>query len=108
MAEFPDQKIHSVIEGSPLPKFTEKTITNSSGFSKEIEEIRERGVAFSGGEQVEGLHAIDVAVTDHHDRVQGAISIAGPRKILKNEKIEEEMIEAVMNSVNVIELKLID
>jgi IclR family acetate operon transcriptional repressor len=60
----------------------------AAGFFQELERIRKRGWAFTGGEVVPDAWAISVPVFDGFGRVAAGLSIAGPVHRLDDAKIE--------------------
>lgn len=58
------------------------------GFHQELERIRKRGWAFTGGEVVPDAWAVSVPLFDGFGRVAGGLSIAGPMHRLDDGKIE--------------------
>ncbi|MFI6873987.1 IclR family transcriptional regulator [Streptomyces sp. NPDC050400] len=60
-----------------LPRFTDRTLTESSALAAELYEIRQRGWAASVDERTEGESAIGAPIRDGSGRVVGAVSIAG-------------------------------
>ncbi|WP_372346227.1 IclR family transcriptional regulator C-terminal domain-containing protein [Streptomyces sp. KL116D] len=61
----------------PAPRFTDRTLTESSALAAELYEIRQRGWAASVDERTEGESAIGAPIRDGSGRVVGAVSIAG-------------------------------
>lgn len=107
LANLPEEQLKEIIEQQGLPKMSPNTITSESELYQELERIREQGYAISRGEQVAGLRAIGTAVTGPDDVVHGAISIAGPRKVVREDRFATDLPEKVLSAANVIELKLI-
>ncbi|MDQ2841106.1 MAG: IclR family transcriptional regulator [Acidobacteriota bacterium] len=65
---------------------TKKTITNSAQFSAELDKVRVRGIAIDDEEFQEGLRCIGAPVCDRAGRAIAAISIAGPRSRISNDR----------------------
>lgn len=62
----------------PLPRFTDKTITDARKLRKTLEEIRKRGHSFEAEEEHTGVGCIGAPVVDPAGRWIAAMSIAGP------------------------------
>jgi IclR family acetate operon transcriptional repressor len=66
------------ILAGPLPRFTERTITDPQRLRAELAAVRERGYAHALGEIEEGLNAVAAPVRDAAGTVVAAVSISGP------------------------------
>jgi DNA-binding IclR family transcriptional regulator len=73
----PAATIERVLAG-PLPRFTERTITDPAWLRAELEEVRRRGYAVALGEIEEGLNAVAAPVRDADGQVVAAVSVSGP------------------------------
>ncbi len=74
----PESVANTIIAGTGLTAYTEKTITNLDQFRQELARIRENGYAIDNGEQEEGVRCLSVPVYGAGSRVVAAISISGP------------------------------
>lgn len=59
-------------------RFTPNTITKQDSFLKELEEVRQRGVAYDDCELDEDVKCVAMPVRDFSGRCVGAIGISGP------------------------------
>lgn len=71
----------------------------------ELEEVRERGVAFNDQEEMRGIRAVGAPVF-YGERVVGAISVSGPRNRLQGERFRQELPDRVLQAAGVIEVAL--
>jgi DNA-binding IclR family transcriptional regulator len=62
----------------PLRRFTAKTIVERERLSHEIEEVRQKGIAYDDGEYDTEIRCVAVPVYDFASRVAGAVGISGP------------------------------
>jgi len=62
----------------PLTRFTEHTITTTSGLLEELTRVRERAYAIDDQEIVIGVWCVAVPILDRLGHPVGAISISGP------------------------------
>lgn len=106
LAELPDWRVQEIIQQHGLPKITEKTITDGEELSKELEEIRERGVAFNRGESTPELCAVASVVTSPRGSVLGAISVSGPAHRMKGELFEEKIPDLIRGATQELELNI--
>lgn len=105
LAAHSDERVDEIINRHGLPELTEKTIANRGQLLEELEEIRERGVAFNDGESLKGLRAIASSV-EHDGEVMGAVAIVGTENRMKGDYFREEIPDLVRGAANEIELKL--
>lgn len=106
MLAYMDQSdVERIVQRHGLPAQTSQTITETDTLFDELNTIRERGYAYSEGEEVEGLRAVGAAVT-HDSTVVGALSIAGPESRLKGDYYRTQLPEYLTESINTIELRM--
>lgn len=105
LAVLPQSRIDEIIEQRGLPQLTERTITTRDELMEELEEIRERGVAFNDGESLKGLRAVASPVK-HDGEVIGAVAVVGTENRMKGDYFREEIPDLVRGAANEIELKL--
>ncbi len=74
----PESVANTIIAGTGLAPYTEKTITHPNQFRQELARIRTNGYAIDNGEQEEGVRCISVPVYGKGNKVVAAISISGP------------------------------
>ena len=103
MAHLPDERVDDIIADG-LSAETPNTITDPEELKRELEEIRERGLAFNREETIPGLVGVGAPIMVPSGDVAGAISIIGPAKRLDEESLQNEMAELVMRSANIIEI----
>lgn len=65
-----------IIEQADVTLITQSTITEHEQLCNELETIRKRGYSFNRQENLDGLHAVGVAVTGPEDDVIGALSVS--------------------------------
>jgi DNA-binding IclR family transcriptional regulator len=107
LAHRPKSRIEEVINQHGLPQVTKNTITNKDKLMKELNKIESQGYAINKEEQVEGLHAVGAPILGQDGEPRGAISISAPKQQMSEEVIEDVYLEKVLNSANIIELKLV-
>lgn len=108
LASLPDERVDEIIDQRGLPKKTENTITTRDELFTQLEEIRERGVAFDNEEILEGLQCVAVPVSSQDQGLLGAISVAGPTSRMKGERFTEELPEIVTDTANVIQINAVN
>lgn len=106
LAQLPDDRVERIVDEHGLPEATEKTITDPDPLFEELDHIREVGYSVEDEERREGIKALAVPVRHAGSRSPvSAVSISGPRRRIGADRVDDDLIEAVMDAVNVIELK---
>ena len=82
------KEVERIVNRRGLPAFTSRTITDYKILLRELESVRQRGVAYDHQEIEVGLTCIACPIFDYHGRVVAAISVAGP-----TERLEQRMQE---------------
>lgn len=106
LASLPKQYVEDIVDQWGLPAETEHTITDKDVLFEELEDIRDRGIAFNDEESIKGLRAVGVSVTLPSGQVLGAFSVAGPAHRLKGEFYTDEIPDLILGYANELELNL--
>lgn len=61
----------------------------------ELNEIRDQGIAFDGGERAEGIRCVAAPIIDNTTALIGTISVSGTSSRIKEERFREEIPELV-------------
>jgi IclR family transcriptional regulator, KDG regulon repressor len=78
LAYLPDEEVETIIERHPMIRMTPKTITQKAHFIQHLASVREQGVAFDVGENVDGVVCVAAPIFDQHGRVVAGLSLSGP------------------------------
>lgn len=105
LAEMSDEEVDAVIDRWGLKEFTENTITDRDRLFEELEEVRERGIAYQREEYLHNVNAVGGAIT-YGDRVQGALVVIGPARRVQGDRLENEIADALLNALDVIEINM--
>src|SRR6478735_484475 len=76
LAQLPEQQVRAML-GSPLPAFTEHTITDIDEFLDQLTTVKRTGIAFDDQEHDLGISAVATAVSNTVG-VQQAVAIVAP------------------------------
>ena len=106
LAHLPDDRVSEILDRHGLPAATPNTITDRDRLHETLAGIRERGVAYCGGERVEGLRCVAAPVLGSDDEVLGAISVATPTTRLTGERFATEVHELVLQAANVVAINV--
>jgi DNA-binding IclR family transcriptional regulator len=71
-------QMRQFLGSGPLRRFTAKTIVERERLSHEIDEVRQKGIAYDDGEYDTEIRCVAVPVYDFASRVAGAVGISGP------------------------------
>ena len=106
LANVSEERFVSIINENGLPQMTDNTITKIDELVDELEEIRERGIAFADEEQIEGLRAVGAPVHDPDGDVLGAVALSGPVSRLQDERFRQTFPDMVRDAAQVGELTM--
>ena len=87
LAFLPDQDIEVIME-QKLSRVTNNTITDPAKLRKELEEIREKGRAYSDQEFIVGARAISAPVFDEQGAVAASLTLSAPVHRIENSNLE--------------------
>ncbi|MFA9516063.1 IclR family transcriptional regulator [Halopenitus sp. H-Gu1] len=99
------EEVTSIVDRRGLPRATKRTITEREKLHEELETIREQGYAIEDEERVLGVKAVAVPIESDDDLPDAAISVAGPKHELDPDRVHEEVLPALRNVANVVELR---
>lgn len=106
LAHLPTNRVKEIIDTHGLPARTSNTITDEETLFEELAEVRDRGFARDKAERLEGLHCVAAPIMLSDDQILGAISISAPTSRMKEDRVQGEITEQLLDSANVIELKV--
>jgi DNA-binding IclR family transcriptional regulator len=107
LAHLPEERIEPIIDQQGgLPARTENTITDRDELVAELEEIRDRGVAFGDGEAIAGVRSVAAPVICD-GTVEGSVAVVGPKNRLQGDRFREEIPALVSGAANEIELRMV-
>lgn len=89
LAYLPEDKRKELIQRTGLPQLTRHTITNEYALERELDTIRQRGVAVSFEERVPLAASVSAAIRNHTDKVIAALSVSGPVPRFSPQKVKE-------------------
>src|SRR5262245_40680553 len=78
LAYLPEAEVDRILKQYPLIRMTSKTITQKVHLLEHLAAVREQGVAFDLGENVDGVLCVAAPIFDQHGRAVAGISISGP------------------------------
>ncbi|QIO24808.1 IclR family transcriptional regulator [Haloarcula sp. JP-L23] len=104
LSELPEEYVRAIVDRYGLPAATESTIDTSETLFEELEIIREQGFALEDEERRTGIRSIAIPL-NVEDRIVGAVSLSGPKERFDDGRIESELLPALRDRTNVIEVK---
>ncbi|QLG60362.1 IclR family transcriptional regulator [Halorarum salinum] len=106
LSQLPESAVLEIIDEHGLPAVTSHTITEQDALLTELDEIRQAGVAQNNQEDIHGLRAVGVPVTDEQDHILGALSVSGPTHRITGDVLEHEIPDLLLGMANELELKV--
>lgn len=106
LAHLPKSRVEEIIESRGLPESTSHTITEKDRLFRELEEIRDTGVAFDWNEAIESFGSVSAPIIVD-DTVEGAVSIAGPTTRILDNWTKDGIADLVRARKSEIELNLL-
>lgn len=106
LAEYPRDRVESIIDTWGLPQRTESTILTEAELFEELKRTRERGYALDDEEFTDGLRSVGMSITQPDGTVVGAVSVSGPSYRLTGEIIQTTIPTAIESTVDKLEAEL--
>ncbi|MFC6864036.1 IclR family transcriptional regulator [Halomicroarcula sp. GCM10025817] len=106
LSVMPDERVDAIVDEHGLPRANEHTITDREALHEELHRTRERGYSVEDQDRRKGILAVGVPIVDDATgNVVGAVCVSGPRTRLWDDGVADDIVEAVQNAANVIELR---
>lgn len=106
MAYLSQERVEEILDWYGMPKMTENTITDRDALNEELATVRERGVAFDREERLKTLRCVAVPVFGKDSRIEGAISVSGPKTRFQGARFKQELPNQLQQVTEVIELNI--
>lgn len=106
LADLSTDELTQRMTGVQFVKFTEHTITDLPQLISALKEIKTNGYALDFSERDEGVVCVAAPVRNHEGRWQAAISVSGPVQRMTDERINTQILPAVLNAARGISEKL--
>lgn len=91
LSHLSERHIDRILANQELRQFTPNSIVDKTVYKKEIQIVREQGIAYDREEYIEGIVALSVPIKTHRQDLQTAIWVVG----LKLQAPEEKMPDLV-------------
>ena len=85
LSQLSDEAIDEILSENRLQRFTPYSIVDKKAYRREIQHVREHGVAYDREEYIEGIVALGVPIQTHRQDLQTAVWAVG----LKGQATEE-------------------
>lgn len=108
LAHLPPDRRATLLDSIDLVEHTAQTITDRDTLRDELEQIRDRGVAFDKEEYGPGLRCVGVPILGPEDAVVGAVSLSGPAADMDGSWYHETLPQRLKSTKNRIEVNLRD
>ncbi|WP_181767384.1 IclR family transcriptional regulator [Streptomyces albidus (ex Kaewkla and Franco 2022)] len=87
LADLPEPERRSVAEGLDYPRYTARSITNSSAFLAELAKVREQGWATDLGGHEESINCVAAPVHGPDGRCVAAMSVSAPNVVVSADEL---------------------
>ncbi|ELZ27536.1 IclR family transcriptional regulator [Halosimplex carlsbadense 2-9-1] len=104
LAHLPDPEVDRILQNHGLPEETPNTVTDREDLFRELEQVRERGLAFDGEERAEGIRCVAAPIRTNDGELLGAVSVSGPASRMKQHRFKNEIADLVENTATVIQI----
>lgn len=106
LAHQSDERIREIVDRHGLPRGTDNTITDFGELMEEVATIREQGYAVEDEERREGICSLGIPIMDESQQwAVASISVSGPKNRITPSRIQDELLEQVRETANVVELR---
>lgn len=105
LAQYPRDRVETIIDRWGLPARTEHTITSRTELYRELETIREQGYAIDDQGYTEGMRSVGKSVHGPDGSVIGALSVSGPTYRLDGTIVEREIPDALRTVITGLEAR---
>lgn len=106
LAFLPEDRRDELIARMEFDDENSNAITDPGALREQLAEIRDRGYAINDEEEIRGTRSIGAPVRGRTKDVAGAVSVTAPKTRLQNAEFTDEVPELVMETANIIEVKL--
>lgn len=106
LAHLPEDRIDQIISRHGLPAYSPQTTTDREALLDDLQQVRERGVAYNRQESIKGVNAIGAPIITSPGNPVGSISIAGPANRMQGAYFEEDLPARLLGVANEIEVQL--
>jgi IclR family transcriptional regulator, acetate operon repressor len=106
LARMKKERVAEILDQHGLPARTDNTITDREDLFAELDEIRERGVAFDDEEYGDGLRCVAAPITGSDGEVLGAMSVSGPSTHLQGDYYQKQLPDEIRRAANIVELNI--
>lgn len=104
LARLPSERRDEIVDQWGLPGVTDQTITERDKLEAELDEVRERGIAFDSEERAARVRCVAAPITTDDGDVLGTVSISGPISRMSDNRITNELADQIENTATVIGL----
>ena len=105
LAHMDQQRADEIIADLDMSSRTNQSVTDEAELRRQIEQARERGVAYNYQEAADDIHAIAAPIFRPEGGVYGAISLFGPANRLTKQKLKTEYKELALQVAEEIKLR---
>ena len=105
MAYLEESKIKKMLNTSPLIKYTDFSITDSTTFLERAQQTKEQGYYIDNEEVILDVTAVAAPIKNKWDQVIAAVTVVGPKNKMHEYPLTE-IVQSLCHSTNLISLEL--
>lgn len=106
LAHMDESDVRAVIDRHGLPARTGETTTDPDELFAELAAVCERGYAVDDGERIDGIRCVGVPITTDGGDVIGGLSLTGPTRRMKGERLHETIPDLLTRVARVVEINV--
>lgn len=99
LANLPAAELDALLAANELTAYTPKTLTSPEALRAKLADIRQRGYAIGDEELAPGLRAVSAPLRNAAGRAVAAVNVTGSTERITPQRLDEEIIPALLKSV---------
>jgi DNA-binding IclR family transcriptional regulator len=104
LAALSDEQVREIIRQHGLETVSNQSITDEDTLFAELDRIRETGIAYNHGENMDVVRGVGATIARPNGEVLGGVSISGPMHRMKGERFTRELPELIQGAIGEFEI----
>lgn len=106
LANRPPAAVRMALRGD-VTGATERTLVDEDELRRELQTVRDQGLAFDRGELDAERRSVAAPIVDDDGRAAGAVAVSGPTDRMSGKRLEEDVPGLVLSSANAITVEFV-
>jgi len=107
LANRPTAEVDVAFRGD-VPQPTDRTLVDRDELERELQTVRDQGLAFDRGELDPGRRSVAAPIVDDDGTAVGAVAVSGPTDRMSGKRLEEDVPGLVLSSANTITVEFVE